>query len=101
MATKKPVPVKILDQTFMLSTDSSEERVKKVAQYVNETLTEAQAKNKKNPSPYNNAVLTALNIAEKYYDLLDRHAQLKQQISERSKKIMGLLDSVRPGPNAS
>lgn len=94
MSAKNSVPVKILDQTLNITTDASPERLEKIVDFVSRTMDEIQSKSKKS-TPYTASLLTALIVAEKYFDALDRQSQLKKQVSEKSQKILGLLDSVR------
>lgn len=76
----------------MISTDASPERVKKIADFVNENLKLITEK-AKTTVPYNAAILAALNIAEKYFDVLEKQSQLKTNVMQRSKKLMELLDA--------
>ncbi|MEW6057256.1 MAG: cell division protein ZapA [Bdellovibrionota bacterium] len=90
MASKKSVSIRILDQSFLLNTDASPERVEKIAELVSENLEKALARSK-TPSPYNAAILVALNLAEKYLDAVEKQNAFKAQVGEKSKKILGLL----------
>lgn len=94
MASKNSVTVTILDQNFVINTDASPERVKKIAEFLNQTLLQLQLKSK-NVSPHNAAILAALNITEKYFDALEQKSELQTRVSEKSKKILDLLDSTR------
>lgn len=91
MASKKTVTVRILDQEFVINTDASPERVKKVATFLNESIKEVSSKSKSS-SPYKAAILAALNITEKYFDVLEQQANLKVDVAARSKKVLELLD---------
>lgn len=95
MATKKSVSVRILDQNFNITTDASPERVDKIAGFLNGNLKEAMKKSKTG-SPYHAAILVALNVTEKYFDCLEKRSELKSRVSEKSKKILGLLESTSP-----
>lgn len=92
MASKKSVPVRILDQNFNITTDASPERVKKIADFLTKNLSSVTSKSK-NLSPYNAAILAALNITEKYFDAIEKQNELKITVSERSKKILSLLET--------
>ena len=89
--TNKAVTVRILDQNFMISTDASPERVQKIADFVATNLQQVLAKSK-NITPYNAAILTALNIAEKYLDGLDQRNEFREQVAEKSQRALDLLD---------
>ncbi|MBI3542330.1 MAG: cell division protein ZapA [Deltaproteobacteria bacterium] len=92
MATKKSVSVRILDQTFHMTTDASPERVDKIAEFLSKNLQQAIMKSKSG-SPYQAAILAALNITEKYFDAIEKQGELKSRVTEKSKKILGLLES--------
>jgi cell division protein ZapA (FtsZ GTPase activity inhibitor) len=92
MAQKNSVTVRILDQNFVISTDASQERVSQIAEFVSQNLEQALSKSK-GVSPYNAAILAALNIAEKYFDALEKRKAFQTEVSEKSKKILGLLDN--------
>ena len=99
MAAKK-VSVRILDQEFLISTDASPERVKKIADFLNRNLQQVISKSK-GASPYNAAILAALNITEKYFDATEKQTELKSRVSEKSKKILGLLERAGNAPSSS
>ena len=92
MAAKKSVSVRIMDQDFNITTDASPERVKKIADFLNKNLQQAMMKSKSG-SQYHAAIITALNITEKYFDAIEKQTELKSRVSEKSKKILGLLDN--------
>lgn len=92
MAAKKTVTVRILDQALTFATDASPERVEKIAALVNQNLSSAIARSKSG-SPYQAAILSALNIAEKYFEMVEKQTELKSRVAEKSKKILGLLES--------
>jgi cell division protein ZapA (FtsZ GTPase activity inhibitor) len=92
MASKKTISVRILDQNFAIASDAPPERIKKVAEFLNKNLNEAMTKSK-GASPYNAAILAALNIAEKYFDAIEEKNRLKLKVAEKSEKILGLLES--------
>ncbi|HRK02500.1 MAG TPA: cell division protein ZapA [Oligoflexia bacterium] len=91
---KKYVTVEILDQKFTFASDAPTERVERVAEFVNASLRDALARSKK-PTPYHAAILVALNSAEKYFELLEKHDDFKSSVTNRSKKILGMLESVK------
>ena len=99
MTAKKKVSVEILDQKFNITTDASPERVQQIADFVDERIKQVAVRSK-NASPFNSAVLAALNIAEMYFDAVEREAELKTRVVQKSKKILGLLDQAGGGPNA-
>ncbi len=92
MAAKKSVSVRIMDQDFNIATDASPERVKKISEFLNKNLQQAMLKSKSG-SQYHAAIITALNITEKYFDAIEKQTELKSRVVEKSKKILGLLDN--------
>lgn len=96
---KTPVSVQIMDQTFHIATDASPEHAEKVAEYLNACIKEIQVKSK-SISPYHATVLAALNIAEKYLNLMEKEAEFKTRVAEKSRRILGLLNSGIQAPNS-
>jgi hypothetical protein len=47
----------------------------------------------KSGSQFHAAIITALNITEKYFDVLEKQSELKSRVTAKSKKILGLLDN--------
>lgn len=92
MAGKKSVTVKILDQNFNIHTDASPDQVERIAEFVNKNIQQALMKSKSG-SPFNAAVLAVLNITEKYFDAIEKQQDLKSRVAEKSKKILGLLET--------
>ncbi len=92
----KNIRIKILDEEFVFKTDSPPEQVDKVVSFFNQCLEHVVLKNK-NISRYKAAILAALNITEKYFYSLEKHTELKLQVSEKSQKILNLFDSAFAG----
>lgn len=86
----KPLQVSILNQTFSIQTDATEEHVKKVSTLVNEKIKEIQSQTK-TASSLNIALLACLNIADEYL----RHKDSCQNRNQRAeKKLQDLLEIV-------
>lgn len=96
MASKKSVSasVKILGQSFKINTDAPPEQVQKIADFLNKNLADVMSKSK-SITPYNAAILAALNITEKYFAAVEDQSRFKDSIRQRSKKVLGLLDSAK------
>ena len=88
---KKLITVRVLDQNFTFGSDAPEERVKKITDFLNNSLKDVLSKSK-GITPYSAAILTALNITEKYLALQEKQTAFKSKVSEKSKKILGLLE---------
>jgi cell division protein ZapA len=92
MASKKSVTVRVLDQAFTMYTDADPDRVEKICDFVTKNLKQAMAKTKQ-LSPYKAAILVALNMAEKYFEVLDQKNEFRADVAARSKKILNLLET--------
>ncbi len=63
MGKERLVEIKVFGHVYTVKTDTDEDHIQKVAQYVNEKMDEV-IKNTKSVSSLNVAILTALNIAD-------------------------------------
>lgn len=88
--------IEILGQPFSFKTDSDESNAKAVADFVVKSVDQARKQcAQKTLSPDKGAILilTALNIANEYFDLKQKHQKLLQDISHRSTKLVNTLES--------
>ena len=96
---EQPVKVIILDQEYLIRSDEEGELVHKIAAYVNEKADEIRAQSD-GLSDKKIAILTAINIASEYLQLLDEREKLSADIHQRMKKIMininDVIDSSSP-----
>ncbi|MCH8055652.1 MAG: cell division protein ZapA [Deltaproteobacteria bacterium] len=87
---KKNVDVEILGQKFTVSSDAEENYILKVAEYVDgkmqEVLKTARPVNKPNV-----AMLAALNIADEYHRLKDKHEAVLDRLNHLSKRLSTTL----------
>ncbi len=87
---KKSLDVEILGQKFTVSSDAEENYILKVAGYVDgkmqEVLKTARPVNKPNV-----AMLAALNIADEYHRLKDKHEAVLDRLNHLSKKLSTTL----------
>ena len=86
----QPVKVIILGQEYLIRSDEDGELVHKIAAYVNEKVDEVRSQSD-GLSDKKIAILTALNIASEYFQLLDElneREKLSADIHQRMKKIM-------------
>ena len=91
---EKPVKVKILDKEYLIkSEDGDFERVYKIAEYVNEKLKEIND-NSEGLSEKKTAILTALNIAGDYFNVLEERDDLLADIRQRSKALIHNIESL-------
>lgn len=87
--TKHSYEVTILNQKFVLRSEKDAEHVKRVADYVNQVLTDLQRR-AQNVSTQNVAILGALNIAE---TMLLSEASSRQLIGDWKLRLEGLLEA--------
>jgi cell division protein ZapA (FtsZ GTPase activity inhibitor) len=88
--------IEILGQPFAFKTDSDESSAKAVADFVVKSVDQARRQcAQKTLSPDKGAVLilTALNIANEYLDLKEKHQKLLHDIGQRSKNLLNTLES--------
>lgn len=87
---KKAVEIEIMGQRFTINSDEEENYVRKVAAYVDRKMQEVL--NVTRPvARSNTAVLAALNIADEYQRLKDRHEAVLQRVSHLSKRLSTTL----------
>ncbi len=89
----QPVKVIILGQEYLIRSDEDGELVHKIAAYVNEKVDEVRSQSD-GLSDKKIAILTALNIASEYFQLLDEKEKLSADIHNRMKKIMININDV-------
>lgn len=70
--------VTICGNSYVLSSDKSEERIKEIAKFVDEEMRRTSRALNSNPN-YKAAILTALNIAEKLMDSSDMMLKLQTE----------------------
>ncbi|SEM72473.1 cell division protein ZapA [Syntrophus gentianae] len=92
---KKDYHIKILGQEFTVLSDSGDEHVRSVMEYINHKVTELQNK-APNTSTLNVAILVALNIADEYMKLLrgDKD-EIFSQIDRQAQNLINLIDEIR------
>lgn len=83
--------VKIYHQTYQVRSGDDPEYIKRLAQYVDETMTEV-FENTSSVDSIKVAVLAALNIADDYFSTQDELNRLEEAVSEKSEKLITLLD---------
>ena len=93
MSLKDPIKVEILDQEYLIKGEEEVETVYQIAKYVNEKIKEVQT-NSEGLSEKKIAILTALNIASEYFQLLKEKDNLSTNIKKRTESIIYNIDSV-------
>ncbi len=87
---KNTVRVEILGREYSLRTEEGEERVKRIAQYLNEKL-KSLSENTKTLSTLNLAILAAMDIANEYFQILDGQDDLSRKVEKIEKKSVRLI----------
>lgn len=88
--------IEIFGQPFTFKTDSDVADAKDVADYVVKSVNQAAAEYTKKMQPPDKRsilVLTALNIANEYFDLKKKHQQMLQEFGQRSTNMLSTLDT--------
>ncbi|MEE2839675.1 MAG: cell division protein ZapA [Acidobacteriota bacterium] len=83
--------VKIFKQTYQVRSGDDPEYIKRLAKYVDETMTDV-FESTPSVDSIKVAVLAALNIADEYFSTKDELDRLEEAVSEKSEKLITLLD---------
>ena len=86
------VSVEILGREYTVKSDEGEDRVKKIAEYVNRKIKEI-SENTQTVSTLNVAILAALNIANDYFQVVEDRRLLNQAIETRSGRLIEMIDA--------
>lgn len=90
---KNLVRVEILGREYTLKSDEGEERVRKIAEYVNEKIKKI-SDNTKTISTLNVAILAALDIANEYFEALEGHGDLSRRVEKIEMKSGRLIEII-------
>lgn len=92
---KNLVRVEILGREYTVKSDEGEERVKKIAEYVNEKLKKI-SESAKTVSTMNVAILAAMDIANDYFEAVEGSSTLirtVEQMERKSDRLIEMIDS--------
>ena len=92
---KNQVRVEILGREYTIRSDEGEERVKKIAEYVDEKLKKI-SESTRTTSTLNAAILAAMDIANEYFQVLDGQDDLSRKvkkIEQESGRLVEMIDS--------
>ncbi len=89
---KKTMMVKILDRDYLIRSDDGEERVRKVADMVNERFEQIREQ-ADGMSDKKIAILAAFDIAGDYIDLAKEHDALRVELQRRLRVLNNQIDS--------
>jgi cell division protein ZapA len=90
---KNSVRVEILGREYTLKSDEGEERVRKVAEYVNEKIKRI-SENAKTISTLNVAILAAMDIANEFFEFQEGHSNLTGKVEKIEVKSGRLIDMI-------
>lgn len=88
---KKTIEVSILGQKFLVRSESEEQYVARVAEFVNEKVMEIARKTQSIPS-LNVAILAAMNIADEYLRMREKKEQTFQTVEKKIHSLIELID---------
>ena len=89
---KNLVRIEILGREYNVRSDEGEERVKKIAEYVDQKIKEITA-DTKTLSTINVAILAALNIADDYFRAVEDQNHLTRTVKNKSGQLIAMIDS--------
>ncbi len=88
---KESIPVTVYGQSFILRSDSSEDEVRRVADFVNQAIEEVVATNRVADS-LNVALLAFLNVAQAYLQLQSARQGDQQELVARMNRLAQRID---------
>jgi cell division protein ZapA len=89
---KNLVRVEILGREYTVKSDEGEERVRKIAEYVNRKIKEV-SESSQTVSTLNLAILAAMNIANDYLEAMEDQKDFFQTIEARSGRLIEMISS--------
>ena len=91
---KKQYHINILEQELSVLSDSGDDHVAKVVQFVKEKIEEVKLTSG-NVSTLNVAILAALNIADEYVTVSGKKEHFYHQLESRAENLISLIDELR------
>jgi len=88
---KKQIEIKVMGQKFMVRSESSEEYINAVADFVDQKITEIM-KGSKSVASLNVAILAAMNIADEFMKYKDQKDKQVSKVEEKIKTVIELID---------
>lgn len=90
---KERFSIKILGQEISVLSDSGDEHVTKVVDYINKKAEEI-GKESSNMTTLNIAILVALNVADEYFKVKQVKEELCIQLESRSERLINLIKEI-------
>jgi len=88
---KRQVEIVVLGQKFVVKSDSTEDYVQRVGQFVDQKMNEI-LKNTRSVASLNVAILAAMNIADEYFRYRENTELNKREAAEKIKGMIELID---------
>ncbi len=95
---KTSVKVEILGREYSIRSDEGEDRVKKIAAYINQKL-KAVSEGTKTVSTLDVAILVAMDVANEYFEALEGQNQLARKIELKSDRLIERIKAQMNGKN--
>lgn len=89
---KKRFNIKLLGQEFTILSDSGDEEVARIVDFVNGKAEEI-GKSLTNPTTLNIAILVSLNIADEFFRLKGEKENIYNQLENKSEKLINFIDN--------
>ena len=83
---KRVVDVEIMGQKFSLKSDADENYIRVVADYVDEKVQEL-LKTARPSAQFNVAIMAALNIADEYHQLKEKHETVLNRLNHLTRRL--------------
>lgn len=90
---KKRFNINIMGQDISVLSDSGDEHVKQVVDYINQKVEEI-GRHSGNMTSLNIAILVALNIADEYFQVKKVEEEHHRQLENRSERLINLIKEV-------
>ena len=91
---KKQYSINVLGQELSVLSDSGDDHVANVVQYVKEKLEHVRV-NAGNINALNISILAALNIADEHLKLTEINESVISQLESKTENLISLIDDVR------
>lgn len=85
------IEVAIFGKKYFIRGDAAPDDVKKIADFVHTQMDEV-ARKTNDGSPQNVAILAALNIAHKYFQMKEELESFRRKVAQKTKNIVELID---------
>jgi cell division protein ZapA len=95
---KTSVKVEILGREYSIRSDEGEDRVKRIAGYVDQKL-KAVSEGTKTVSTLDVAILVAMDIANEYFEALEGQNELARKIELKSDRLIDRINAQMVGKN--